>query len=357
MNSNLDLEEVKDLDKPDPNSIPPSSMKVYTKSYDFVVDSLVSQIERNEISLNPAFQRRIVWGDKKSSLLIESIVLNVPIPPCYLAQNSDFEIDVVDGQQRLNAIYTFVENKFKLSGLIIMSEFNGRFFHELPIRVQRQIRSHTITCEMITNESDPDIRFEVFERLNSTPTPLSALELRNCIYRGGLNDLLIELAGLPSWLKFTGRREPDARMGDEELILRYFSFYIHGFENYKIPLKSWMNNTALEGKKFDEKQIAQLREHWLSMLDVCCALFEPKECFRRPQSRSINKALFDLVAFSATKIQSNEVQKIRTHFRKGYFEIFDNEDFDDLISRAIDHKSRTQRRFEIWHEHFKWLLK
>lgn len=357
MSSDLNLERVKGEHEFDLDTTPPASMKVYTRSYDFVVESLFSQIERHEINLNPSFQRRIVWNDKKASLLIESIILNVPIPPCYLAQNSDFEVDVVDGQQRLNAIYTFVGNKFKLSGLVVMSELNGSFFHELPVRLQRQIRSHTISCEMITNESDPDIKFEVFERLNSTPTPLSAQELRNCIYRGKLNALLVELAGLPSWLQFTGREAPDKRMADEELILRFFSFHIYGFENYQTPLRNWMNHTAEKGRGFDEEQILQLKGNWLSMIDVCLALFEPKECFRRPKSRSINKALFDLVALSAAKIKVNKAQRIRSKFREDYFEIFENEEFEDLISRAIDHKSRTLRRFEIWHKQFNWLLK
>ena len=156
--------------------------------------------------------------------LIESILLNVPIPPCYLSQNDDYELDVIDGQQRIYSIYRYAKNKFKLSDLEVMREYNGLRFFELPDKLQRKLKTYTLRCIIITNDSHPEIRFDVFERLNTNTIPLNAQELRNCILRGPLVDLINKLAGYRLWLDILNRQEPDRRMRGEELILRFFAF-------------------------------------------------------------------------------------------------------------------------------------
>lgn len=118
-----------DLDKeetPDPDSEAPASRDVVTQHYDLVVSSLIDQIEANDIILRPSFQRGYVWSNSTASKLIESIILNVPIPPCFLAQNEEFELDVVDGQQRLESIRRYYQNEFPLLGLEVLKELNGK---------------------------------------------------------------------------------------------------------------------------------------------------------------------------------------------------------------------------------------
>src|SRR2546423_15168285 len=113
--------EVDKTSDPDPDEVPIRDRRVFTQPYDLVVESLIEQIKGETIFLRPlserpSFQRRYVWTNLLSSRLIESILLNVPIPPCYLSQNEDYELDVIDGQQRLFSIYRFLDNQFALSG-------------------------------------------------------------------------------------------------------------------------------------------------------------------------------------------------------------------------------------------------
>jgi Protein of unknown function DUF262 len=183
---------------PDPDEVPIRDRRLITQPYDLGVASLLDQIKGGTIFLRPlserpGFQRRYVWTNQLASRLIESVLLNVPIPPCYLSQNEEFELDVIDGQQRLFSIYRFVDNQFRLGGLEILTELNGTRFFEIPPRMQRQIETHTLRCILITNESHPEIKFDVFERLNTNTVPLNAQELRNCVYRGALNSLLQEV--------------------------------------------------------------------------------------------------------------------------------------------------------------------
>jgi len=119
------FEVEKEMEIPDPDSTFPPDRDVVTQNYDLVVGSLVEQIKSKDMILQPSFQRGYVWTNSTASKLIESILLNVPIPPCYLSQNDSFELDVIDGQQRLESIYRYMNNEFSLSSLMIAHELNG----------------------------------------------------------------------------------------------------------------------------------------------------------------------------------------------------------------------------------------
>lgn len=343
-------------DTPDPDEVPVRDRRVITQPYDLVVESLMDQIAGETIFLRPIserpnFQRRYVWSNALASKLIESILLNVPIPPCYLSQNEDFELDVIDGQQRLFSIYRFIDNQFALSGLEVLTEFNGSRFHQLPPRSQRQLKTHTLRCILITNESHPEIKFDVFERLNTNTVPLNAQELRNCIYRGTLNDLLGSVVTYPNWLKILKKSKPDLRMRDEELALRFFAFHISGLESYRTPQKHWLNEVAKAGRKYSAERRSELEGLWKRSIDNALIFFAPGDCFRREvgaKAKAVNRALFDLVMSFTSVIDSVYAAEIREDFRERYYCLLKNEEFSDLISRSVDHTSRTKRRFELW---------
>ncbi len=348
-------------DIPDPDEVPIRDRKVFTQPYDLATESLVDQINGGTIFLRPLserpnFQRRYVWTDLLASRLIESILLNVPIPPCFLSQNENFELDVIDGQQRLFSLYRYLNNHFHLGGLEILTELNGKKFFEIDLKLQRKIKTHTLRCILITNESHPEIKFDVFERLNTNTAPLNSQELRNCIYRGALNTLIKDIAESKQWLEIIGKRKPDPRMRDEEIILRFFAFQISGIQGYKTPQKHWLNSVAKEGQRFSAQQIAILKEKWDTAIANSLVWFEPKTCFRRSDSRTINRSLFDLIAFHAASVSPDRAIETKVDFRANYQEILNNQEFLDLISRSVDHTSRTKRRFELWKEQFGELL-
>ncbi|MBN1379554.1 MAG: DUF262 domain-containing protein [Gammaproteobacteria bacterium] len=345
----------------DPDEIPIRDRRVITQPYDLVVESLIEQIKNNIIFLRPlserpSFQRRYVWTDKLASRLIESILLNVPIPPCYLSQNEDYELDIIDGQQRLFSIYRYMDNQFALSNLEVLTELNGSRYHETSTKIQRKLKTHTLRCVLITNESHPEIKFDVFERLNTNTVPLNAQELRNCIYRGSLNTLLKDAVSYGPWLEILGKSKPDKRMRDEELILRFFAFNIDGLDKYRTPQKHWLNDIAKAGRRYPQDTIEQLHITWRNMIDTSLVWFDAGECFRRQGSRAINRALFDLVANSTVNISPDQASTIRAQYREKYFLLLENEEFQDLISRSVDHTKRTKRRFELWDKTFKSVL-
>jgi hypothetical protein len=342
-----------DGDVPDPEATPLRDRKVVTQPYDLAIDAIVSQVKSNilflrPLSSRPKFQRQYVWPEKLASRLVESVLLNVPIPPCYLSENSENELDVIDGQQRIYSLYRFMDNQFALRDLEALSEFNGSRFYELPSKEQRKLRTHTLRCVVITNESHPEIKFDVFERLNSSTMPLNAQELRNCVSRGTLNDLLAELSFDERWLKIRSRAAPDKRLADEEMILRFFSFQIQGLIEYKTPLKNWLNETARIGRRFREPDISRMRELWTRAISSSLVWFKPVECFRRPGGKAINRALFDLTMDTASRCGEQMAIEKQNEFRATYANLLANDEFQDLISRSVDHKKRTERRFAMW---------
>ena len=345
--------------QPDPDEPPVHERKLFTQPYDLNVRSLVGEIRERTLHLRPLsdrprFQRKYVWSNRLASLFVESILLNIPIPPCYFSQNDEFELDVIDGQQRIFSIFRFLDNQFALSGLEVLSTLNGKRFHHLDRRSQRQIETHTLRAVIITNDSHPEIQFDVFERLNTNTMPLNAQELRNCIYRGKLNDLLGSLATFEPWLAILAKRHPDRRLRDEELILRFFAFYLEGIEAYRTPQKHWLNHVADRGRRFTDNRIHELSIVWKATIEKCLVVFPAQDCFRRlnegKKRAVINRALMDLIMTTLADRPTDDVAQRAQDFRECFVDLLQDEEFQDLISRAIDHRSRTLRRFEIWND-------
>ena len=336
---------------PDPDGVGTRHRQLVTQPYDLEIRSLIGRIKDGTLHVRPRFQRRYIWSNRLASDLIESILLNIPIPPCYLAQTEDFEHDVIDGQQRIYSIYRFVENQFKLANLEVMSELSGLYYHQLDRRIQKQITTHILRTVTITKESHPEIQFDVFERLNTKTRPLNAQELRNCVYRGGLNDLLGELALHEPWLNILGRKRPDDRFRDQEMILRFFAFHVMGLSSYRTPQKHWLNDLAEQGRKYSSKRLEDLASVWKNTINKCLLIFSPKECFRRlddTRRRPVNRGLMDLTMTTLSNIPRERVIEKRDEFRQRYADLLRDDDFQELVSRSIDHKTRLTSRFDIW---------
>jgi len=228
----LILEET--IEEEQPVEIPSERRRVYADKSDRSIYELFRKFQRGDLILDPEFQRRYVWDNKKASLLIESVLLEVPIPVIYLAEEDNGKFIVIDGQQRLRS-FRFLNNEFKLRGLSVLSELNGKYFKDLDKEKQRKIEDTTLRVIEIRKESHPDVKFEIFERLNVGAVKLNDQELRNCIYRGRYNDLIKELAEDKDFLFLLGLREPHKRMYDRELVLHFLAFYNQTYLRYKPP--------------------------------------------------------------------------------------------------------------------------
>src|SRR2546427_731262 len=137
--------------------------------------------------LDPEWQRNYVWANQRASRLVESFLIDIPVPVVYLAENKQGNYEVIDGLQRLTSSFRFLEGEYALSGLEILKDLNGKYFKDLDVRFQNKLWDVTVRAVELAPSTPKDLMFTIFERLNTWGTALNEMEIRNCLYRGSLN--------------------------------------------------------------------------------------------------------------------------------------------------------------------------
>jgi hypothetical protein len=336
--------------------IPARDRRLVTQPFDFIVGSLEEQISLGQLVLQDDFQRRQVWDPKKSSRLIESLLLNVPIPVCYFAELEDGTYSVIDGQQRLTAVARFISNLYPLSGLRVRPELNKKRFAELEKGDQRLIKTRAIRCIVIQKESHPDIRFDVFERLNQGAVRLNPQELRNSTYRGTLNGLIRELCENATFKRIRRASEIDARMGDAEMVLRFFAFHFAA-ASYKGLFAPFLDKYLEAGMKLDAHAIDQHRRVFVDTIDKIDAVFG-NGAFRQIDENGfaaqVNRAVFDVQMLSFAHIEKTSLLAAKDQIVAGLKELCTkNAEFQDAVGRATRDKARINSRVRLWCEMLK----
>ena len=158
--------------------------------------TLASLISSGAIDISPNFQRRDRWNPEKQSRLIESFLSNIPVPPVYLSEDSEIlgSYAVIDGKQRLTSISAFFNNELVLRGLNRLPMLNGLDYNQLPTEIRNPLGMKSLRITTLLRQSDPELKHEVFLRLNTGGEILNAQEIRNVAYRGPLNALVYDLA-------------------------------------------------------------------------------------------------------------------------------------------------------------------
>lgn len=195
---------------------------------DLPLGTLASMVHEGAIDLQPGFQRRERWSADKQSALIESFLLNVPVPPVYLSEEDDGTYTAIDGKQRLKAVTDFMTGRLKLRSLERIEKADGLYFQNLPTEIQNSFRLRPfLRVVTLLKQTDPTLKYEVFLRLNRGGERLNAQEIRNVAFRGPLNDLIYQLSNssfLRDQLKITSFVSSAYReMSDAEYVLRFFA--------------------------------------------------------------------------------------------------------------------------------------
>lgn len=341
--------------------------KIYTEQSDPEIDGLYNRYKRGKLDIQPDFQRNFVWDLKKSSILIESVLLDIPLPMVYLSEENDSRICVIDGQQRLTSFFSFIDgifpnthNIFKLSGLKVLTEFNNKPFSELPEEIQDKIRYSKIRTITFKKESDPNLKFEIFERLNTGSIALNNQELRNCIYRGPYNKLLQDLANDKDFLYLLGLEQSDKRMKDIELVLRFSTFYHQSYINYKPPIKSFLNNESLKYQYINDKDAEQLRKAFKNAISIIKSLFDNK-AFKRLyrgtknnpngnwETKRFNTSLYDVYMDYFARADKNVVFSHLDQIREAIIDLMTtNDEFIESIEIGTSEERRVKKRFDLF---------
>lgn len=339
--------------------IPKAVRKITTQAYDKSVSDLVRMIEEKDINLNPEYQRNYIWDNKRASMLIESIILNVPIPVIYVSQEEDDSWTVIDGLQRLNSLYRFFERDFKLTGLEILSDLNKSDAKTLNPKALRMLKNGLLRIIVISNDSNEEIKYDVFMRLNRGSVKLTEQELRNCLYRGKFNEMLKKLANNASLLKLLNLKEPHSRMMDCELILRYITLSqswnadTSDMVNYAGRMKNFLNKYMKEHQNPTTAQIDEYIADFESTVDKVITIFGDK-AFRRRNSideyeTSLNRSIMDSLMISCQHFPLDELIEHREAITNRFGELVTMDiPFRDSITISTSDKKVLNYRIKRW---------
>ncbi|MAD73772.1 MAG: hypothetical protein CML20_03035 [Rheinheimera sp.] len=253
---------------------------VKTQTIEYDLETMVKKIDKNIIKLNPEYQRKHRWKIENSSRLIESLILNIPVPFIYISQDIDVDEEVeddvsrysvIDGQQRLTAIHDFFKCKYPLTDLEVLEQLNGCLYSDLPPFLIRRLEERSIRCLRIDSTVDQQVKYDIFERLNSGSVKLEPQELRNATCRGPFKKLLKKLAKHPSFVELAELKPLSSRvkkMEDEELVLRYFALtYNDGYMDYKGGFKKFLTSKMVEFNKLPEDTLKGFEKNFVSVMD------------------------------------------------------------------------------------------
>lgn len=301
--------------------------------------------EEPTIELRPEFQRNFVWKNKNKSLLIESILLNIPIPSIYLNQSASEKYFPADGLQRLNTLNEFMSGELRLTGLEYLSDYNGYRYKGqknsdkvLPLNIKRKIRDYQITCFVIEKETPDKVKLDIFKRLNSTGMKLSQQELRNSITTNSIRNLYKEIEGNKYFSLLVTKAVNANRFVHHEFILRFIGSYLWQVEkelDYRGNMNPFLDEVLVFIKdETNYRFVNEAKYNLLSTLEVAYNLFG-EDAFRKPYTKrkgQLNTLLFTQILICINQLNITVEKSERVGNIKKEFDIFLNNNQKLLLS-------------------------
>lgn len=330
-------------------------IKIRTESRSLV--DVLRRIERGQFIMDPEFQRDFVWPEDKQSRLVESVLMRVPLPVFYMAENLDGKLVVVDGLQRLTTFKLFAQDKLSLTFSGADSDQNplqGKLFSALPSRLQNRIEDTQLTFYIIESGVPDRVRLDIFERVNGGE-PLTRQQMRNCIYQGPATRLLKELAWSEAFTSATGRSLNRKTMRDRELVNRFMAFKILGWSSYNGDMDQHLADALKAVNSMTDVECEKLRAGFLQSMAVNQEIFG-LHAFRKSRSTErrslLNVALFDVlsVAFSEgdPSVWISHKDEIARRVTEAWRQSFGP--FERAISYSTNSRKPVQERFGLLQE-------
>ncbi len=318
------------------------------------------------IIVDPEWQRNYVWDNSRASKLIESFLIELPVPVIYLAQNLESKYEVIDGLQRLTSTFKFFSNEFSLSGLEIRQELNGKYFRDLEGPVQLKLEDTTLRTFELSNTTPKDLMFLIFERLNTGGKALNDMEIRNCMYRGALNDLIKDLSKNNDFIACINQKNIDKRMADRALVLRFLAFYNMTYLKAKKGLKPFLNDFLETYKNASQQKLREFEGAFSKAVKASLTVFGEKAFRLRKTSEKgagewapkINASVFQVIAVSFCDYDLGQITRASDAIYEEYCDLIaSDERWVQAVSNRTSHYSNVEYAFETWRARLKEAVK
>jgi 3-methyladenine DNA glycosylase AlkC len=314
--------------------------------------NIIRRLREDAIDLYPDFQRSAnLWTPRQQSLLIESILIRIPLPAFYF-DGTNNRWQVIDGLQRLCTIKNFVVlQTLKLTNLEYLNQFEGCSFAKLPQHLQRQIEETNIMA-YIMNLGAPDVKYNIFKRINTGGVILNPQEIRNALNQGVPVDFVAELASTDSFKQVA--KISTKRMQDREFVTRFITFYLNKPEEYKPDLDVFMSNAMGKLAALSEEERYVIKQNFIESMCLASEIFG-KWAFRKVYDKNekrlypLNKALFEVWSILLAKLSDTErqiIQKVKENIFNDYIKLINKDsNFVGAITSQTGNKGKIIYRF------------
>lgn len=279
---------------------------------DLSLKSVTDMIVSGSIDIEPKYQRRERWTEQEESELIESFLMNIPIPPIYLAEDQYGVYSVIDGKQRLTAIARFLSNELKLQKLELFTELEGNYFKDLPSALANALAIRPyLRVVTLLRQSNPELKHEVFLRLNKAGVPLNPQEIRNVAFRGELNDMLFELSeekNLRRMLKFSPSSSMYREMMDVQYVLRFFTVR-ECWKAFPGNMDKAMDDFMRNHLDDSPSAYSNMRELFLRSMNFCYAVWGDDAFKRLDKSSRVIQGMYDVQMVCSSLLDDQDYNK------------------------------------------------
>jgi Protein of unknown function DUF262 len=353
-----------ELDTPVDTEDMPSFSEAVLYASDWTVETIVGQLTRKNIDMNPRFQRRDAWGKGKKSRFIESIIVGLPIPQIVLAERKERgRYIVIDGKQRLLSLMQYTgnaegpNNKFGLSGLDVRTDLSRKKFAHLDSDPGREadlnaFNNCTIRAVVIRNWPNTAFLHLVFLRLNTGTVKLSPQELRQALFPGNFSDFVDDWTVDHSEVQtLLGRTSPDPRMRDVELLVRFLAFH-YFINDYPGRMKKFLDAaTESLNDRWPQREgeVKDAVESFAQAVQAIIDIFGVESAARKEDSRSFNRAIFDALVFYAAdeRIRAAMLEN-QAGVQDAYRAILQSTEFAKAVESDTAGTPNTHARLEAW---------
>lgn len=336
----------------------PDEIRVSTKQ--FSLRNILDLIDENDLELAPDFQRNKVWKTTQKSLLIESILLQIPLPAFYFAEDGNGMMRVVDGLQRLSTVHDFVRGgrrSFELSRLEYLTIAEGKRYGELPPAMQRRINNAQIVVHVIDPTTPSSVKYDIFKRINTGGTRLNSQEIRHCMSNARSRDFLKRCTHSTAFDRATrGRFKNHVRMEDRELALRFCAFWLRGVEGYADhgamdDFLDKANETLDDPTAVTDEDLENLYSDFCSAMDRCYEVFGGHAFRKWPLGSGalnpVNRPLFESWSYALGKYSGADVARRRNEIVSAAREYMTSDvKYIEAISTSTGDVRKVRLRFQ-----------
>lgn len=315
------------------------------------VHDIVRRIEKGSFVMDPDFQRAFIWNDEKQSKLIESVLLRIPLPVFYLAEDPAGRMIVVDGLQRLSTFDRYIRNELPLK-LPSQQELHKKKFEDLSPKLQNRIEDCNLVLYIVDAKVPERARLDIFERVNSG-VPLTRQQMRNSLYMGSATAFLKQEASTDLFRQATGNSLQSATMRDREFVNRFCAFSL-------LPLDSYSNKDEMDGflaraltkmNQLSPSDLAALSSALRRSLRNNFSIFG-EHSFRkhRPgQERRgvLNASLWDVMSTGLSTITESVAQKHKDALLSRFYALMNDDQFIRSITYGPNSANQVRHRFDV----------